>query len=130
MPDDHQLGYGLNKLNRFTGGPRYGFILVPAGFPRSRALFEVKCLPIAFSVGKMIYETAQMDEQEVKRLLHQLRGLSSQKIKSVNDKMRNKIGDKIWQNTQTLMMEIMTPSADLTSMKSWTPFARRTTVKQ
>ena len=107
-PDDHLVGHRGNSLKPIDhySGRNFGLILVPKGIPSHPTLFENRCLPVAFCIGKMIFEASYQGEATVKKLLYELRGLSQRAKATV--KHKNSIGNKIWEETKTMLDQICT----------------------
>ena len=102
-PDDHLVGHrgsSLKSIDHYSGR-HHGLILVPRGIPQDLSLFDGRCMPVAFCIGKMIFEAAMQGEKTVKKLLHELRGLS-QRAKA-SQKQKNATGQKIWTETRKLL---------------------------
>ena len=68
----------LKEIDQYSG-PHYGFILIPRGIPAEPNLFENRCLPIAFCIGRMISQAGYQGEKPVKKLLYVLKSLCQQK---------------------------------------------------
>ena len=76
-PDDLLVGHRGSSLKSidFYSGKHHGLILVPKGVPDNERLFENRCLPVAFCIGKKIYQAAYQGEAAAKKVLDELRGL-------------------------------------------------------
>ena len=107
-PDDHLVGHGGSSLKSIENysGKNFGLIVVPKGTPAQPKLFENRCLPIAFCIGKMLFEASYQGEASIKKLLFDLRGLSQRA--NASKKHKNAIGDRIWEETKKMLDEICT----------------------
>ena len=76
--------------------------MVPKGIHSNPILYENRCLPVAFCIGKMLYEASYQGEAAVKKLLYDLRGLSQKA--TATKKHKNAIGQKIWDETPIVLI--------------------------
>ena len=107
-PEDHLVGHGGSSLKSIDNysGRNFGLILIPKGIPADETIFDSRCLPVAFCIGKMINDASFRGEASVKKLLFDLRGLSQRA--NASKKHKNAIGYLIWEETKKMLDEICT----------------------
>ena len=105
LPDDHLIG-SLKELHEVTS-PHRGLIVIPLGTPNEPELFKDKCLPVAFTISLMITRAAFEGEAVVKKLIQELKSLARP---HASKKLRNSVGEMVWQQTQKALDDICTTS--------------------
>ena len=75
FPFDHSLGKSSKQIDGNKGSQK-GIILIPDGYPAAPTQLRNMCLPVAFTMGLVIYIAARKGQRHIKQLLSDLRRLA------------------------------------------------------
>ena len=74
---------------------------------QEKELFKDRCLPVCFTMGQMLLESAYQGRNEAKEMIQYLKNLSRT---SASAKLKNSVGSIVWAKTQEALNEICTTS--------------------
>ena len=82
-------------------------ITIPQGIPQDPELFKDRCLPVAFAMGRMLFNAAYCGEKQGQQMVGDLKCFTRSRA---SRELKNSVGQRIWKATQEALDEICTPA--------------------